>query len=151
MKEFAKIRIKTLFIDILIIGILWFILFAFFTYALSGCTNYNIGSVLFLGLFLCKDNLSGQSLGKRICKLKVIDDKGQNASIIKLIGRNLFLFVAPVELVLLMYYDIRLGDKMFGTQVIPVEKSDKITFKNLLFYLLSLVISVLVFLPFVGL
>lgn len=118
----------------------------------QGGTRFDNNIIVGVGwaLILCKDNLNGQSIGKRICKLKAVGNNGENLNSIKLIGRNLFILFLPIEFILLLYYDKRLGDKVMQTKVILVEKSDKITCKNVLIYLLSLFVTAIICLPLGG-
>jgi len=68
-------------------------------------------SIMF-SLFLCRDNLNGQSLGKRLMKIQVVDNSTmQTVTSFKYILRNLFLCVWPIELILVLINgDRRLGD-----------------------------------------
>ena len=104
---------------------------------------------MIISLFLCKDNFNGQSFGKRICNLKVVDYKRENIAIVKLIARNLFVFLAPIEFILLLYYDKRIGDNVIRSQVILVKKSDRITIMNILVFILTIFFTNIIFLPFV--
>ncbi len=151
LKEFNKLRFKALMIDIVFISIIWIVVFAIYVYLLkeSAKYDYKVGLSLLLSLFLCKDNINGQSVGKRILNLKVVDYKGCNLNIIKFIARNLFVFIAPIEFVVLLYYDKRIGDTVIKSKVISVEKSDKITIVNVLIYLLTLFIAIIVCLPLI--
>lgn len=146
MKTYTKVRLKALIIDIGFIAIMWMITFAIYLFLFKGGTKYdnNVGLALLLSLFLCKDNINGQSIEKRIYKLKVVDYKEDNLNSIKLIGRNLFAFLAPIEFILLLYYDKRIGDNVIKSKVILVKKSDKITFMNVLIYLLTLFVATII-------
>ncbi|NLI71926.1 MAG: hypothetical protein GX361_04255 [Bacteroidales bacterium] len=152
MKLYNKKRLKALIIDLVFIAIVWCVLFALHILIFKNGTKYdtNVGLALFLSLFLCKDNINGQSIGKRLYKLRVVDNYYEELNTSILIGRNLFVFFAPIELILLIYYDKRIGDKMLKTKVVLIEKTDKITFKNVLIYLLSFFIVALLCLPLGG-
>lgn len=152
MKTYNKVRLKALIIDIVFITIIWMIVMLIYAYLTQGGTKYdrNVWTALLFSLLLCKDNITGQSIGKRICKLKAVDDKGRELNSIKLIGRNWFILFAPIEFILLLYYDKRLGDKVMQTKVVLVEKPDKITFKNVLIYLFTLFVTFVFCLPLGG-
>lgn len=151
MKSNIKLRLKALIIDVALISILWILIFAIYVYFSkeSVKSDYKVGLSLLLSLFLCKDCIKGQSVGKRIFKLKVIDYRGCNLSVIKLILRNLFVFLAPIEFIVLLYFDRRIGDTVLKSKVISVEKSDKITIVNVLTYFLILLIATIFWLPLI--
>lgn len=120
MKKQNKLRLKVLIVDIISICIIWLVLSFIHVLLLEKFIeyNYNIGLSLMLSLFLCKDNIAGQSIGKRIFNLKVVDYNGKSLNIIKLTARNLFVFLAPIEFVLLLYYDNRIGDNVIKSKVV---------------------------------
>jgi len=74
-----------------------------------------------------KDIFNGRSVGKRILGLYVRnhDDFAKTPRYYYLIIRNLFLFLWPVELILLLIDrdSRRLGDKLAKTQVVEIEIS----------------------------
>ncbi len=144
-----KLRLVALAIDVALIIIAWFLVMFIIIYLFQFDDTYynNIGISLLISLFLCKDDFNGQSIGKRICKLKIVSLKGQDLSNIKLIGRNCFVFFAPIELILMLYYDRRLGDKIMEAQVIQVNKLEQIGLKNVLKYLLVLFVVTALCLP----
>lgn len=76
-------------------------------------------SIIF-SLFLCRDNLNGQSLGKRLMKIQVVDNSTmQTPTSFKYILRNLFLCAWPIELLLVLINgDRRLGDYVAKTRII---------------------------------
>lgn len=152
MKKYNKIRLKALILDLFFIAIMCLIIMLIYAYLTQGGTKYerNLLWASLYSLFLCKDNIAGQSVGERLCKLKTVDDKGENLNTIKLIGRNLFVLFGPIEVILLMYYDKRLADRVMQTKVVLVEKSDKVTFKGVLTYILSLLVVAAICFPLVG-
>lgn len=79
------------------------------------CT-YILACYLF-ALFFCKDGFTGQSLGKRIMELQVIH-KNMQVSPLRALGRNLFYIIWPIELVILLVYNERIGDIVCKCQVI---------------------------------
>lgn len=87
-------------------------------------------SIMF-SLFLCRDNLNGQSLGKRLMKIQVVDNSTmQTVTSFKYILRNLFLCVWPIELILVLINgDRRLGDYVLKTKIIMNTEAQPIRFK----------------------
>jgi uncharacterized RDD family membrane protein YckC len=148
MKSYNKLRLKALIIDVALISIIWIVVFAIYVYLLkeSAKYDYKVGLSLLLSLFLCKDSINGQSVGKRICNLKVVDYKGYSLSLLKLIVRNLFVFLAPIEFFVLLHNEKRIGDNVIKSRVILVKRPEKVTFMNVLIYLLILFITIVVFL-----
>jgi len=76
-------------------------------------------ALLGLALYFCKDCFNGQSIGKRLTRIQVIDNKrGVAASSLQCLVRNLFCILAPIEaLVLLNNVKRRLGDMVAGTTI----------------------------------
>jgi uncharacterized RDD family membrane protein YckC len=77
--------------------------------------------VLALGMiyYLFKDIYQGRSLGKRVLGIAVRDN--ENSSLIpgslRLITRNLTIFLWPIELLLLILMRRRIGDIIAKTQI----------------------------------
>lgn len=150
MKTYNKLRLKALIIDIVVIIALWMVFFSIILiFKKSTIYDSKIGLSLLLSLFLCKDNINGQSIGKRIFNLKTVDYNGKSLNAIKLIARNFFVFLTPIEFVLLLYYDRRIGDRIINSKVVLVKESDKITIVSILIYLLTLFITTVIFIPLV--
>jgi Predicted membrane protein/domain len=110
-------------------------------------------SALMITLMLCKDNINGQSFGKRIMKLQIVDEKtNKRVSNVRYIVRNFFAIFWIVEVfVLFISKDKRIGDYVAKTKVITKNKAEKIRFdkSNLISVLLCLcVIFILLFLVF---
>jgi len=87
-------------------------------------------SIMF-SLFLCRDNLNGQSLGKRLMKIQVIDnDTLQTTTSPKYILRNLFLCIWPIELLFVFINgERRIGDYVANTKIIINTDTLPIKFK----------------------
>ena len=95
-------------------------------------------------LLLCKDNLNGQSLGKRLLKIQVVDnDSLQKTTSFKYILRNLFLCVWPIELlIVLINGEKRLGDYIANTKIIITTETEPLKFKmkDLIIFLICFVV-----------
>ena len=71
--------------------------------------------------FIGKDAINGQSIGKRITKIKVVDDKGYIANIFKCIIRNITIYIWPIEALLVLLDKKKLGDRLAGTNVVECD------------------------------
>lgn len=117
---FSKRLISLLVDGSVIIGIYIPLIFILF---IVGLGNNLIFRILLLSiiysLFLCKDILfQGQSIGKRILKLKVRDLNGRGISSFRLVLRNFFVIIWPVEIIMcLINPQRRLGDILIGTEI----------------------------------
>ena len=143
MNTLIKYRLFALAIDLVIALTFSFALsiihIAFFETIVK--YDYRIGLSLFLSFFICKDSVLGQSIGKRIYTLKVVDYESRNLTSIKLIIRNLFVFLAPIELLLIIYYDKRIGDSFVKSNVVKAVKTEKVSVNSIFTYLISLVFT----------
>lgn len=121
-----KQRISSIFIDFgifILLGIPFAILSIVYQFFANG---FYIPFILFtawISLFLCKDLYAqGQSKGKAICNLRIVESSDNAASPFKLILRNLFMIIWPIELfMILINPESRLADIIFGTKVIYCE------------------------------
>ena len=73
---------------------------------------YYIFLLVFMFIYFFKDVINGQSIGKRIMKIKVVDLNGNKASLFNLIIRNITIFIWPVEALLVLLNKERLGDRL---------------------------------------
>jgi len=107
-------------------------------------------SALMITLLLCKDCMNGQSIGKRVMKLQVVDSNTEeNISAVRHIVRNLFLPLWYIEILILMISkEKRIGDYVARTKVISNDASvGKMQLdKNTLFAILLCFIAILLLL-----
>lgn len=76
--------------------------------------------------FLSKDFFGGQSLGKRLQKLQLVSLDGGQVSYLRMVIRNLFLVVWPIELIIyLLNSGQRLGDILCKTTVVQATEENK--------------------------
>ena len=75
-----------------------------------------------LVLFMSRDIINGQSIGKRIAGIKVVDNSEKNAAWWQLILRNISVIIWPLEAVLLLVDKKRIGDRPANTKVVLLEK-----------------------------
>lgn len=81
-------------------------------------------------LYLNKDVLLGQSIGKRICGLQITDRATQmRANSFKCAIRNITIFLWPLELIMILITtNRRLGDFIVNTEITPTIESEDISF-----------------------
>jgi uncharacterized RDD family membrane protein YckC len=95
-------------------------------------------------LFLCKDIFNGQSIGKRLMKIQIVDNLTlQKTTNIKLVLRNIFLYLWPIELfMVLIKGDRRLGDYVINTKIIanPEKQLIEINRQSLFTFLICFVV-----------
>lgn len=139
-----KKRLLAIVIDfcIIMLGIQVFVLISFF----SQPYFMEVAFSIIFTLFLCKDNLNGQSLGKHLMRIQVVDNStNQPPRTFILILRNFFLSVWPIELVLVLINgDRRLGDYVAKTSVIINAHNQSVRFRIRDLYIL-LICFVVVF------
>lgn len=144
LEKYFNTRIKAVLIDLGILFLVWIFVLVL---AISVFENdyefiyyYNFSSSLFLSLFFCKDIFGGQSIGKRIYKLKVVDNRGKNLNSTKLILRNLFYYIAPVEFFMIVYNDNkRIGDIVIGSKLTRVNEATKINMHQIMKGVLTII------------
>ncbi|WP_239616837.1 RDD family protein [Cohnella mopanensis] len=93
-------------------------------------------------LYCCKDIINGRSLGKRMFGLAVRDDNFNIPKISKLILRNIFTFLWPVELLLILVskQKRKIGDRLVHTDVYLVNNN-----KGIIGVIISITSVILVF------
>jgi uncharacterized RDD family membrane protein YckC len=127
-------RFVSIMIDIPILTLIMIFLSALFTIMIN---HYGFGeryviiqavAVMFFVVFL-KDCFKGQSFGKRLLKLRVVNTTDEEpASLGRLIFRNLTLIIWPVDVIMLFVNpEQRLGDMIASTKVVSsIAKRDTV-------------------------
>ncbi len=115
-------RIISITIDFFMVMFIGLGLF-FMAIELFNITNkevYNILEFIWMSLLFAIKDLPYRegSLGKKICKLEVLDLNNERLSSSIKILRNLLILIWPVELILLLLFNRRLGDIIFRTKVV---------------------------------
>ena len=82
----------------------------------------NLFLLFILVFFMSRDIIKGQSIGKRIARIKVVDNSEKNAAWWQLILRNISVIIWPLEALLLLVDKKRIGDRMANTKVVLLEK-----------------------------
>ena len=72
-----------------------------------------------MGFLIIRDIIGKRSLGKIIMKLKIVIKKNEkDASFVKRLLRNLTWILGPVDIIVFLITQERLGDKIIGTKVV---------------------------------
>lgn len=88
---------------------------------------------LIFSLILNKDIVDGQSLGKRVLHLKVIKKKEQSTpSRLICCIRNIFLFLWPIDLFLILFTGKKLGDYITQTEVVTKTNATEAVTRNVI-------------------
>jgi uncharacterized RDD family membrane protein YckC len=117
-------RLKSMTIDFCIICITGVpLIILIFILKLENSPLYQISAIsLLFSIFLCKDLIGGGSLGNRIAKLKVVSSNKSFVTPLKLILRNIFVFIWPVEILMCFINpEKKFGDIVFGTKVVQYD------------------------------
>lgn len=143
-------RLIAFVIDLLIIAVITGILFLL-TQSLKSQILILLFSALMITFLLCKDIVNGQSFGKIIMKLKVVDSRSNNsATNISVIVRNIFVIFWIVEVfVLFVSKDMRIGDYIAKTKVISNEKLIRVQLNKTIILTILLCFCVVCILLFV--
>ena len=125
MKSILYKRILAFFIDFIPLCVVFTLILNFVMEktekSLLELTNNGVYYAVLLSvglLSMLKDIFNGASIGKRIVKIKVVDENNQKPSIGKLILRNLTLVIWPLEFYFLLNNKIKIGDRITKTQVV---------------------------------
>ena len=128
-------RLIAFIIDILLIVIIMGALFVMIQPIKSPILLQLLSSLMLTSLF-CKDSINGQSAGKRIMKIQVVDkNSNRNVSNTRSIMRNIFVIFWSIEvLVLFISREKRLGDYAVKTKVIYNNEVGKVQFNKDILY-----------------
>ena len=80
---------------------------------------YAVMLILFV-LWSFKDIFNGASIGKRILKIKIVDENYKTPRIYKLVLHNIVLCLWPIEVYFLLKQKTGFSDKITNTQIIEV-------------------------------
>ena len=79
---------------------------------------YYVSLLIFMFVYFFKDIINGQSIGKRMMKIKVVDMNDNTPATPNLIIRNITILIWPIEVLLILLGKPRLGDKLAKTKVV---------------------------------
>ena len=83
---------------------------------------YLVMLLIILSLYYTKDIIGGQSIGKRIMRIKIIAKDGGKPSIFRLILRNITISIWPIEFIILSLGKEKLGDRIAKTKIIEIRQ-----------------------------
>ena len=142
-------RIESGFIDFISLGILGVpvVLMDFIFKLESNMMFQSLAFSFLISYFLCKDLIQAKSIGKRIVNLRIVGNLQTEVSPIRLILRNIFVAIWPIELIFcLINPEKKLGDIVFGTKVVLDEgKIQPIDIKKPQILLYFIIILTLIF------
>jgi uncharacterized RDD family membrane protein YckC len=116
-------RVMAAIIDYFIIAVVIAFLFVIFeSFGLNAPMEIIVGLVAFAMYF--KDLIfGGASLGKRITKLRVMKQDLSDYATVKMhLVRSIFVFLYPVEIIVMLISGQRIGDYVSGSRVICIRK-----------------------------
>lgn len=117
-------RILAAIIDFYVIIYIYFLsLNLFNTISYFVLERFGSGIILlifeFIILFILKDIVfKNASVGKKLTKIEILKYDGSKPNTFELLFRNIFLFITPIELILILFKNKRIGDMIFKTKVI---------------------------------
>lgn len=125
-------RLKAMMVDfssMIVVGFVLMIISIIFENTIAIPSNYLntflVGTIY--GIFFCKDICQGRSIGKRIFHLQVVSQDDTSCSVLKLVLRNLFVFIWPIEIIVCMINpEKRLADFLLRTKVIAYEENKQV-------------------------
>ena len=120
-------RLLAAVVDFYIACIFSTLIIAVITFGELNVTALTVGA--YVGLFafwmISKDVLfKGASIGKRICKIKVVRADGKMLTVADAIKRTVPLLLPPIEVICLLTRDKRLGDLWADTAVVDRKTRD---------------------------
>lgn len=92
--------------------------------------NFNISNEAFyiyifsaMLLVILKDYVfRNYSFGKKIMKIQIMKKNNQKPSIAVIVLRNVFLLIWPIEAIMFLIFNERLGDIVFNTKVVEMKE-----------------------------
>ena len=117
-------RCISVYIDMMITGFISMsIILIILNFNLDNIFYYiNINLVIFTFLFLLKDLVfRNASIGKRALNLEILKSDNTVPSVSTLILRNIFVFLWPIDAILILANKRKIGDIIFKTKVVEKE------------------------------
>jgi uncharacterized RDD family membrane protein YckC len=127
-----KMRLIALVIDFFILSIieLLIVILLLININKNFLFIYGMATAMVYSLFFCKDIIKGQSIGKKIIGLQVVNKKRLPATLGNLILRNFIALLQPIDaLYMLNNNGKRLGDIISKTRVISTS-TNKIDYRQ---------------------
>lgn len=124
-------RIEAFVIDMIVTFIASSLFFLISVFLANSMLWMSFALAIIYSFLFCKDVNSGKSLGKRKVGLCILLEKNESVpSTMRLILRNIFYILWPIELVLFFCNSgKRLGDLVMQTKVVSCNKEPNVTFR----------------------
>lgn len=126
MVSLKKKRIIAMVIDYyLIVYICYIPLFLFLGFDRIAYAIYFI-MIEAIFLIMIKDLIFGNaSVGKKMIGIQVLKEDGSKPRVLELLFRNIFIVIWPIEVILVLCNNKRIGDILFKTEVVFADKKLK--------------------------
>lgn len=136
-------RIEAFVIDIIVLFIASSLIFLISVFLTNSILWMSFAMAIIYSFLFCKDVNDGKSLGKRKVGLCILSEKSESVpSTIRLVLRNIFYILWPIELVLFFCNSgKRLGDLVMRTKVVLCNKEPDVTFGLTRKYICSILIT----------
>lgn len=120
MSDMIKKRVLAFLVDYFCLCILGTLVFMIIFYDRELDKTFVIGFSVWCIIGTLLKDVFGQSLGKRIGKIKITTQDGNKPPIYKLLLRNITVCIWPLELIAAMISesDTRISDKLLGLRVV---------------------------------
>jgi uncharacterized RDD family membrane protein YckC len=131
MKQNVIKRLKSSIIDVSVLAVIeiFFVILVMININESFLYIYSLATSIVFSMFFCKDIINGQSIGKRILKLQVVNEKGFPLNLRKVILRNIIALLQPIDMLYMINNnEKRLGDIICKTKVVSTS-SGKIKYR----------------------
>lgn len=90
----------------------------FVTISVVSCSNVQtILQIFLIVIFMGRDSITGQSIGRKIVNICVLHNQ-HPIHPVRAFVRNLFIIIWPIELIMLLVADKRLGDILTKSEVV---------------------------------
>lgn len=124
-------RIEAFVIDMIVSFIASSLFFLISVFLANSMLWMSFALAIIYSFLFCKDVNDGKSLGKRKVGLCILSEKSESVpSTMRLILRNIFYILWPIELVLFFCNSgKRLGDLVMQTKVVSCNKEPDVTFR----------------------
>lgn len=83
---------------------------------------FKVELIYFMYILICTKDLwfKNQSIGKKILKIEILR-KGKKPNFLILLIRGMCIFLWPIEIFLIMFFNKSIGDFIFDTEVVNVD------------------------------
>ncbi len=127
-----KKRLLALFIDYFIIALAGFIILYLSRLSMPIYLQAVLRSLVYM---FTKDSFTGQSIGRRLLNISIIDKSSSEAiSPVKALVRNIFLMIWPIEIIVLFVTGKRIGDIVTNSRIVNRKVVHKVLNSSILIF-----------------